>query len=93
MRGLIQGGGSAYEDYVRSFRREVELTDKCNRVKAELSSLDQLVTIFTLTTSIAAIPSHVTQLGQLQSAVSDKKKELHDMVIGGLQYILFTFIE
>jgi hypothetical protein len=84
VRGMIQGdgGGSAYEEYVKSFRREVDLTDKCTRVRAEVSFLEQMVTIFTLTTSIAATPSHVTHLGQLQIAVSEKKKELSDMVIG-----------
>ena len=42
--------------------------------------LDQLVTIFTLATTNAATPSQLAQLGQLQSAITDKRKELNDMV-------------
>lgn len=81
--GLLQGvdGDNAYEQYVRSYRREVELADMCDKVRAETAVLEQLVTVFTLTISIAANPSHITYLGQLQTAVSDKKKELEDMVI------------
>jgi hypothetical protein len=81
-RGLLQGvdGGAAYEAYVVSYRREVDLADKCEEVKAELITLQQQATIFTLTTAIAAMPSHLTHLGHLQSAIADKKKELLDMV-------------
>ena len=68
-------GGAAYEAYVQSYRREVQLADKCRQVESAISILDQLVTIFTLAT-----PSQLAQLGQLQSAITDKRKELNDMV-------------
>lgn len=80
-RGLLQGGSAAYQEYVTSLRREVELAVKCDKVRDQISILDQLVTIFTLTTSIASNPSHVTYLSQLQGAILDNKKELQDMVI------------
>lgn len=73
-------GGAAYEAYVQSYRREVQLADKCRQVESAISILDQLVTIFTLATTNAATPSQLAQLGQLQSAITDKRKELNDMV-------------
>ncbi len=79
VRGLLQGvdGGSTYEAYIMSYRREAELAGKCRQVQAAIYTLDQLVTIFTLNTAIAATPY---QLAQLQSATADKRKELQDMV-------------
>ena len=79
--GLLPGGSSAYQEYTKSFRREVELVDKCGKVKDQISVLNQLVSFFTLTTSVVANPTHITFLGQLQGAISNKKKELQDMVI------------
>lgn len=83
MRGLLHGvdGGSTYEEYLKSFRREVELADKMDKVKAEITMLEQLVTIFTITCTVSANPSHGIRLGQLRSAIADKKKKLQDMVI------------
>jgi hypothetical protein len=82
-RCLLQGvdGGSAYQAYVQSYRREVELAGKCRQAMSAISVMDQIITIFTLTTATATTPSQLAQLGQLQSAVSDKRKELHDMVL------------
>ena len=84
MRGLLQGadGGAAYEEYRRSFRRDVELEEKARKVNEEIKVHEQLITLFMITTTTMATPnpSHVTCLGQLQSAISDKRKELQDMV-------------
>lgn len=78
--GFLQGvdGREAYEAYVLSYRRKMELVDKCT---AAIFILDQLVTLFTLTTAITSTPSQLAQLGQLQSAIADKQKELQDMVL------------
>ena len=78
-RGLLQGGSAAYQDYVTSFWREVELADKCDKLKDQIAILGQLVTFFTLTISSSATSSN---LAQLQKAALDKKKELQEMVIG-----------
>lgn len=78
MRGLLPGGSDAYQEYATSFRREVELAEKCEKLEDQIAFLDQLVTHFALTTSIAANPSHITYL---QSAISAKKKVLQEMVI------------
>ena len=79
VRGLLQGvdGGQSYEAYVVSYRRKVELDGKCSRVRAAISILDQFVTLFTLNSST---PSQLVQLGQLQSAIANKRKELQDLV-------------
>ena len=74
-------GGAAYEAYVLSFRKEVELADKCRQLTSLITTLDQCVTIFTLTTTIAGTPAYATHLGQLQQTISDKKEELKAMVI------------
>lgn len=66
--------------YVQNNRREVELAEKMNKVKAEITMLEQLVTVFTITSSVSTNPSHVTRLGQLQSLLSGKKMALQDMV-------------
>ena len=76
--GLLQGGSAVYQEYVTSFRREVELVDKCDKLKDQIAILDQLVTFFTLTISSSATSSN---LAQLQKAALDKKKELQEMVI------------
>jgi len=83
MRGLLQGvdGGDTYEAYVRAYRRENQLADKCTQLQSLISTLEQFITILSFTTSIVANPSHVSSLGQLQAAIADKKKELQDMVI------------
>ena len=83
IKGLLQGagGGWAYEEYVRSFRRDVELADKSNTIKAQMVFLQQLVTIYTISTSLTGNPTQVAQLDQLQSAVTDKERELQLMVI------------
>lgn len=79
---LLQGAGSeAYQQYVTAFRRDVELEEKCDKVRTEIHTLDQLVTFFMVTASILVTPSYASNLGQLQSAMSDKKDELKDMVI------------
>lgn len=84
VRALLQGvnGGAAYEAYVSSYQREVDLADKCAQVKSQICTLlqQQLMIILTLTTTNPA-PSHVTEVSQLSSAISDKRKELEDMVI------------
>lgn len=89
MKGLLQGvrGGKAYEEYLKSFRREVELADQIDKVKVEMTMLEQLVTIFTITSTVSANPSHVTRLGQLHSAISEKKEWLQDMVICELKKV------
>jgi len=83
-RGFIQGGNAAYQKYATSFRREVQLAEKCDTIKTQIAILHQLVTFFTLTTSIAANSSHTAYLGQLQRTISDHNKALQDMVIGEL---------
>lgn len=75
-------GGQTYEAYVLSYRRKVELEGKCRTVRSAISVLDQFVTIFTLNPGLASTPSQLVQLGQLQTAIANKKKELQDMVFG-----------
>lgn len=82
VRGLLQGGGSeAYQEYVTAFRKDEVLAEKCADVKDEMEVLDQLVSFITLTASVSATPFQIGHLGQLQSALSTKKKELKDLVI------------
>jgi CMP-N-acetylneuraminic acid synthetase len=82
VRALLQGvdGGESYEAYVLSYRRKVELDGKCSTVRSAISILDQFVTLFTLNSALASTPSQLVQLGQLQSAIANKRKELNDMV-------------
>lgn len=81
MRGVLQGvdGGKSYEAYVQS---KVELEGKCRTVRSAISIMDQFVTILTLNSGVVGTPSQLVQLGQLQSAIANKRKELHDMVFG-----------
>lgn len=77
----LQGvGGRGYEDYVNKHRRDVELSEKIDKMTAEIRMLDQLITIFTITSSVSNNPSHIARLTQLQSLMSEKKKAIMDMV-------------
>lgn len=81
-KGLLQGieGGKTYEDYLKSFRRCAALEDDVRKSQAEINGLEQLVTIFTITSSISTNPSLLARLGQLQTLLSTKKRKLQDMV-------------
>ena len=80
-------GGRGYEDYVKNHRRDAELAEK---VEAEINILDQLVTIFTITSSIATNPSHTVRLGQLQSLISGKRKAIQDVVMSQLHTLKYS---
>ena len=100
MRGVLHGisGGTGYEEYVAALRRDEELIEKISKVEEEIDVLNQLITLFILTTPMAATSAsghiHLSQLGQFQSAASDKQQELQDMVCIRLQrvhpYTLYT---
>lgn len=85
VRGVLQGAncGAAYDEYVKSFRRKVDLEDKSINTRAEISVLHQLVSIYTVLTrnSAATSPTTITIFTQLQGELQDKMKELDDMVI------------
>lgn len=83
MRGLLQGadGGRAYEEYQRSFRRDLVLEEKIRRVNTAIRGIHNLVILFTITTTNSPSPSHAANLAHLQGTLTDKKKELDDMVI------------
>lgn len=70
-------GGAGYEQYVETYRRELQLADKCTQTQSAISLLDQFVTLFTITPTMVT-PS---QLAQLQSALAEKRKELNDLVV------------
>lgn len=81
VKGLLQGvdGGHTYNEYMVSHRRSVELEEKIRRLKAQIQTLEQLVTMFTIT--VATNPTSTTRLGQLQNFTMDKNIELKAKVI------------
>ena len=80
MKGLLQGvdGGSTYNEYMASRQRNDELEEKIRRVKVQILALEQLVTTFTVTSTVS---STTPRLVQLHDFVKDRKKALQDMVI------------
>lgn len=65
---------------MKSFHREEELAEEVDKVKAEITGLEQLVTIFTITSSVSTNPSVSTRLGQLHIMLARKKEKLQHMV-------------
>lgn len=65
MRGLLQGaeGGRSYVEYMNLFRRDAEKIDK---VKAQIGVVEQLVTLFMLTTTASNNPVYTRCMGELQ---------------------------
>ena len=59
-----------------SKRRNDELEEKIHRVTAQIQTLEQLVTNFTISSSTTT-----PRLVQLHEFVQERKKALHDMVI------------
>lgn len=92
MRDVIQGagGGSGYDHYWAAVRRDLELREEMDRAKTAISVLTQLVTLFTLTTS--SNPSYAANLARLQTAVTDKQKELDDMVFNCTIHIYIYYL-
>ena len=81
MKALLQGvdGGRTYNEYMASHRRSVELDEKMSQLKAQIQTLEQLVTMFTITAS--SNPASARHLSQLQDFVIEKRTELQTMVI------------
>ncbi len=64
--------------------------DQVTRAKAEITGLEQLVTIFTISSSVSTNPSLPSHLGQLHTLPLRKKKELQDMVTDSTSFSNYT---
>ena len=86
MKGLLQGvdGGTTYNEYMALRHRNDALEEKIDRAKVQIQQLEQLVTIFTVSTSN---PATTARLVQLQNFVRDRKKVVQDMVMT-MQYTI-----
>lgn len=82
-KGLLQDidSGSTYNKYIKDLERSSKLDEEIEKLKAELRVLEQLVTIFTIASSVSSTPSTTTRLGQLHSALNEKKKAMQDKVL------------
>ena len=74
-------GGRTYNAYLKSWQKKVELEERILKAKIDIRIMEQLLTVFVVASSVSPNPTVVTRLGQLQSDISEKNKELHDMVI------------
>lgn len=87
MKVLLEDGqgGSTYESYVQSYRKQADLQEKATGLKAGITVLEQLVTLTTIT--IPAGPTQATYLQQLAEAIHEQNQSLTNMVSG--DYFLF----
>ena len=89
-KAVLQGidGGKTFNDYIKAWERKVELEDGILIAKADLNIMEQLLTVFTIASSVSPNPTVNTRLVDLQNDTAAKRKQLNDMV-----YLLFIPVQ